>query len=58
MPLLGRKTYDYEVTLRDGDDIFTEYIIAKDAENAAWIALELSEYRTCTLQVVRLSDEW
>ena len=58
MPLLGIKRYDYEVILNDGDNIFTEYITAKDAENAAWIALELSEYRNCTLKDVRLSDEW
>ena len=58
MPLLGIKRYDYEVTLNDGDDIFIEYITAKDSETAAWIALDLSEYRNCTLKDVRLSDEW
>ena len=58
MPLLGNKRFDYEVILNDGDDIFTEYITAKDAETAAWIALDLSEYRNCTLKDVRLSDEW
>ena len=58
MPLLGIKRYDYEVILNDGDNTFTEYITAKDSETAAWIALDLSEYRNCTLKDVRLSDEW
>lgn len=58
MPLLGNKHYDYEVILDDGENIFTEYVIAKDNEHAAWTALELSNDRTCTLKNVRRCDDW
>ena len=58
MPLLGTKKFDYEVTLKSGKDVFTEYVIANDNEHAAWAALELSTNRNCQLINVRRSDEW
>ena len=59
MALLGRTRYnDYEVILSDGDDVFTEYVVAPDLEHAAWSALELSNRRNCTLKDVRMCDEW
>jgi hypothetical protein len=59
MPLLGRTKYeDYEVLLRDGDDVFTEYVVASNSEQAAWSALELSTHRNCELINVRVCDAW
>lgn len=59
MPLLGRTKYeDYEVLLRDGDDVFTEYVVASNSEQAAWSALELSTHRGCELINVRVCDAW
>ena len=58
MPLLGKKKFDYEVTLNCGDEVVTEYVIANDNEHAAWAALELSTNRKCQLINVRRSDEW
>lgn len=59
MALLGQSKWrTYIVTLADGDDVLTEYIMAPDTEHAAWVALELSDRRTCTLKDVRLEDEW
>ena len=58
-PLLGTTSYkEYEVTLKDGDDIITEYVVAKDAEHAAWAALELTIHRDAKLNNVRQTDEW
>jgi hypothetical protein len=59
MPLLGQsKLKEYVVLLDDSDDIRTEYVLAPSSEEAAWIAMELSENRNCTLKDVRISDEW
>jgi len=59
MPLLGQsKLKEYVVLLEDADDILTEYVLAPSSEEAAWIAMELSENRNCTLKDVRISDEW
>ena len=60
MALLGKgKWKTYLVTLSDDvDDIRTEYVMAPDSEHAAWVALELSNQRECTLKDVRLADEW
>ena len=59
MPLLGRTRYeDYEVLLRDGDDVFTEYVVASNSEQAAWSALELSTHRGCELINVSVCDAW
>ena len=59
MPLLGQsKLKEYVVILDDSDDIRTEYVLAPSSEEAAWIAMELSENRNCTLKDVRISDEW
>jgi len=59
MPLLGQsKLKEYVVLLDDAEDIRTEYVLAPSSEEAAWIAMELSENRNCTLKDVRISDEW
>ena len=58
MPLLGRKLNDYEVTLKEGEELYTMYILAPDSEHAAWDALELSIDRNAQLINVRTTDEW
>ena len=59
MPLSGTTNWkEYEVLLQNGDELFLEYVVAKDAEHAAWSALELSKHRNCTLKNVSLTDEW
>ena len=59
MPLLGQTRFnEYEVLLEDGDDIYYEYVVAPNSEEAAYTALELSSRRNCTLKDVRMSDEW
>ena len=49
---------EFEVTLGDGTDITKWYLIAEDAEHAAWSALELSKTQGYFLIDLRLSDEW
>jgi hypothetical protein len=44
----------YEVTLSSG----TIHLLAPDSEQAAWMALELSQERNDKLINVRQSDEW
>ena len=59
LALLGQSKYiDYEITLQDGDDVFTEYVMATSSEQAAWSALELSTHRGCELINVRVCDAW
>ena len=60
MPLLGRTRYqEYIVTMIDSvENVLIEYVLAPDAERAAWQALELSSQRDLTLKDVRLCDEW
>ncbi len=59
LALLGQSKYiDYEVTLQDGDDVFTEYVMATSSEQAAWSAMELSTRRGCELKNVRVCDAW
>ena len=59
MPLSGTTQWkEYEVLLQKGDELFLEYVVAKDLEHAAWSALELSTHRNCTLKNVSLTDEW
>ena len=53
MPLLGHRYDDYKVILQDDrGNLYHEYVVAKDAETAAYIALELS--RHCDLQLVNI----
>lgn len=60
MALLGQLKYDeYEVKLIDDvGNVFVEYVLAKDAETAAFNALELSSQRDLKLKDVRMCDEW
>ena len=44
----------YEVILRSG----AMYLLAPDSEDAAWMALELSQERNDELINVRQADEW
>jgi len=53
--VLGPQLREYNVTLSSGEPT---YILAANAEEAAWSALELSEDRYCKLIDVRLTDEW
>ena len=48
----------YAVLMDNGEDITTEYVLARNSECAAWQALELSIHRNSTLKDVRLVDEW
>ena len=45
---------EFEVTLSSGK----VFLLAEDAEQAAWSALELSENREDTLLNVKQTDEW
>ena len=58
VPLLGKRLDDYEITLKEGDELSTIYILAPDSETAAWSALELSTDRNAQLINVRRHDEW
>lgn len=59
MPLLGKSRFEeYEVTLRDGEEVWTDYVYAPDSEHAAWSALELSMNRKAQLVNVKRTDEW
>jgi hypothetical protein len=43
MPLLGNQKLDeYMVVLEDGQERWTEYVMAPDLEHAAWAGFELS----------------
>lgn len=60
MPLLGTTKYkEYKVLLENNvGDVQHTYVVAQDAEHAAWIGLELSIQRECKLKDVRITDEW
>ena len=60
MALLTEGSLDeYEITFMDDyGNLFTEYILAKDVETAAFNAFELSSHRDMILKDVRLCDEW
>jgi len=58
MPLLGRRLNDYEVTIKEGEELDIIYILAPNSEEAAWAALELSTDRNAQLINVRIQDEW
>ncbi len=52
---LSQPLREYIVTLSSDEPT---YILAANAEEAAWHALELSEDRDAVLIDVRLTDEW
>ena len=59
MALLGHRYDDWIVTLEDDyGNITYEPVVAKDAEHAAWNALELSHERNLTLKNVIREDQW
>ena len=59
MPLLGkRRLEEYEVTLQEGEELNTMYLLAPSSEDAAWSALELSMDRNAILKNVTRTDEW
>tara|TARA_R100001463_G_scaffold10183_2_gene30018 strand:- start:599 stop:778 length:180 start_codon:yes stop_codon:yes gene_type:complete len=59
MPLLGKSRFEeYAVTLQEGEDLITTYLLAPSLEEAAWSALELSKDRDAILKNVIRTDEW
>lgn len=59
MPLLGNMNLEeYRVLLDDGEELWTEFVLAPDLETAAFKALELSKNRDCTLKDVIRNHEW
>ena len=59
MPLLGNQKLDeYMVILEDGQERWTEFVLAPNLEHAAWSALELSTNRNAQLKDVIRTDEW
>ena len=58
MPLLGKNLDEYAVTLIDGQELWTEFILAPNLEEAAWRAFELSKDHNAELKDVIRTDEW
>lgn len=59
MPLLGNQKLDeYMVVLEDGQERWTEYVMAPDLEHAAWAGFELSTNRRAELKDVIRTYEW
>ncbi len=58
MPSQRRRLNEYKIILKDGEDVWTDYVYAPDSEHAAWSALELSINRHAQLVDVILADEW
>ena len=59
MPLLGTtKWKEYRVTLQEGEELNTMYLLAPSSEEAAWSALELSTDRNAILKNITRTDEW
>lgn len=59
MPLLGTtKWVEYMVTLQEGEELNTMYLLAPNSEEAAWSALELSTDRHAILKNITRTDEW
>lgn len=42
----------------DFENVVVDYVLARDAERAAWQAMELSSRRNLVLKDVRMCDEW
>lgn len=58
MALLGVKHDYYEVRLLDdAENVDNFYVLARDAEHAAWQGMELSIQHKCKLIDVRVCDE-
>jgi len=58
MPLTGKTKYEeYAVMLQDGMYRWTEYVLAADLEQAAWLAFELSTRRNAVLKNVIKRDD-
>lgn len=59
MALLGLTKYEeYEVRMMDDfENMIINYVLASNAERAAWQAMELSSRRNLTLKDVRLISE-
>lgn len=59
MPLTGTTKYEeYSVKMQDGMYRWTEYVLAADLEQAAWLAFELSTRRNAILKdVIKLDDK-
>ena len=60
MALLRRRSLEeYEVQMIDDfENVVVDYVLARDAERAAWQAMELSSRRNLVLKDVRMCDEW
>jgi hypothetical protein len=59
MPLLGTtKWNEYMITLQEGEELNTMYLLAPNSEEAAWSALELSTNRNAILKNITRTDEW
>ena len=59
MPLLGTTTWnEYMITLQEGEELNTMYLLAPNSEEAAWSALELSTDRNAILKNITRTDEW
>lgn len=46
------------VTLQEGEELNTMYLLAPSSEEAAWSALELSTDRHAILKNITRTDEW
>ena len=58
MPLTGKTKYEeYSVLMQDGMYRWTEYVLAADLEQAAWLAFELSTRRNAVLKNVIKRDD-
>ena len=58
MPLTGKTKYEeYSVLMQDGMYRWTEYVLAADLEQAAWLAFELSTRRNAVLKDVIKRDD-
>lgn len=53
-----RKFEEYAVTLQEGEELNTMYLLAPSLEDAAWSALELSMDRNAILKNVIRAHEW
>lgn len=52
------KLDEYAITLLEGEELHTTYLLAPSLEDAAWSALELSRDRQAILKNVIRTHEW
>ena len=52
------KLDEYAITLLEGEELHTMYLLAPSLEDAAWSALELSKDRQAILKNVIRTHEW